>query len=69
MTAIDFVNANTAPFPRSRHSYGAVEVVLLLLLGMLVPVFLQTKFQLLKTGLKPVFSFTGLHRNLNFKPS
>ena len=29
--------------------------------------FLQTGFQLLKTGLKLVFGFTGLHRNLNFK--
>jgi len=24
---------------------------------------------LLKTGFKPVFSFTGLHRKLHFKPS
>jgi len=38
-------------------------------LGMLIPVFLQTKFWLLQTGFKPVFDFTGLHRNLNFKPN
>jgi len=31
--------------------------------------FLQTIFRLLKTGFKPVFSFTGLCRNLNFKQS
>jgi len=32
-------------------------------------VFLQTSFRLLKSGLKLVFGFTGLHWNLNFKPS
>jgi len=31
--------------------------------------FMQTGFQFLKIGLKPVFGFPGLHRNLNFKPS
>jgi len=30
---------------------------------------LQTGFRLLKTGVKPVFSYTGFHRNFNFKPS
>ena len=31
--------------------------------------FLQTGFQLLKTGLNPVFGFTGLQRNLNINLS
>ena len=39
------------------------------LLGSVNTGFLQTRFRLLKTGFKPVFGFTGLHRNLNFKPS
>src|SRR6218665_1604015 len=30
-------------------------------LGLLIPVFWQTCFWLLKTGLKPVFGFTNLH--------
>jgi len=38
-------------------------------LGMLIPAFLQTRFQLLITSLKLVFDFTGIHRSLNFKPS
>ena len=37
--------------------------------GLSIPVFLQAGFRLSKTVLKPVFSFTGVHRNLNFKPS
>jgi len=35
---------------------------------MSIPVFWQTGFWLLKTGFKPVFGFTSLHRNLSFKP-
>ena len=31
---------------------------------MLKPVFLQTGFRLLKTGFKPVFGFTNLHKNI-----
>ena len=37
--------------------------------GMLIPVLVANQFRLLKTGFKPVFGFTGLCRNLNFKPS
>jgi len=36
---------------------------------MLITVSLQTGFQLLKIVFKPVFGFTGLNRNLNFKSS
>jgi len=43
-------------------------VISYMTLGMLIPDFWQTGFQLLKTGFKPVFSLTGLHKNLNFKP-
>jgi len=42
------------------------------ILGMLIPVCFgkqKTGFQLLKSGFKPVFGFTRLHRNLSFKPS
>jgi len=35
---------------------------------MLILVFFQTGFRLLKTSFKPVFGFTGLHRNLDFSP-
>jgi len=38
-------------------------------LGMLILVFWQTGFRLLKIGFKPFFGFTGLHRNYNFKHS
>jgi len=33
---------------------------------MLIPVFGQTGFRLLKTGFKPVFGFTDLHKNILF---
>jgi len=31
----------------------------------LIPVSVQTRFRFLKTGFKPVFGFTDLHRNSN----